>query len=374
VAWSARIDWLEDGGEPEYVDLTGSAPRINSVGHAYEYDENGDLVYDHIIEFNSQGSRGPEVSYAKPEDVYRILLIGDSFVEAVQVDYAQTFGALLQETLAAHNTDARRYQVVSIGRTGWGTLQELLYYRHEGRRFQADLVILSFYINDVADNLPSVFYPDRNNTNYDFVFEDDDVRIIDTNQEPLPPNQARRVYNALPTFLQQSNTARLLIRLLDPPTPVLTPGGVLTRVHPQWYIYVTEPEPEGYAEAWQRTALGLRLLAADVAADGAQLAVMPIFVGAEMVQNVSGWFPELVEGWQWDDSLPETRLTEILADSPAALVQTRPAYEAYAAAQDGQVYNLLYLRGDGHFNSAGHAVTAQLLYDWLLESGIVAEE
>ena len=90
-----------------------------------------------------------------------------------------------------------------------------------------------------------------------------------------------------------------------------------------------------------------------------------------MVQNISGWFPEITAGWTWDDGLPEKRLSEILADSPADLILTRPGYEAYAAAHDGQVFDLLYLRGDGHFNSTGHVVTAQVLYDWLLKAGLV---
>ena len=317
VAWSAHIDWLQDGGEPDYVNLTGSAPRINSVGHAYEYDENGALVYDHQVRFNSQGWRGEAVPYDKPDDVYRILIIGDSFVEGVQVDYPQTFGALLQDKLAQQDTANKRYEVVSVGRTGWGTLQELIYYQVEGYRYNADLVILSFYINDVADNYPRVFYPNINNTNFDYVFEDDSVKLIDTNQQPLPPNVPRKLYNALPPMLQQSNTARLLIRLFDPPVPVLTPGGVLTRVHPQWYIYVTSPEMEGYPEAWARTARGCIFSRKNVTANGARFAVMPIFVGKEMVQNISGWFPEITAGWQWDDGLPEKRLSTILADSPA---------------------------------------------------------
>ncbi len=145
----------------------------------------------------------------------------------------------------------------------------------------------------------------------------------------------------------------------------------MSRVHPQFYIYVTEPEVEGYAEGWQRTAELLRLLAQDVQADGAQLAVVPIFLGSEMVSNVSGWFPELTDGWRWDDSLPETRLVDILADTSAYLWPTRPTFTAYADSVNGQVYDLLYLPEDGHFNALGHQMTYEAIYDWLIVEGLV---
>ncbi|MCC6905986.1 MAG: SGNH/GDSL hydrolase family protein, partial [Anaerolineae bacterium] len=286
VAGWGYLDYIRDTGEAPWNYLTGYAPRINSTVHAYMVDENGATIYDAIVTYNSAGMRTPDVPYEKPADVYRILIIGDSFVEAVQMPYDNTFYARLQDRLNGVTIDGKRVEVLAMGRTGWGTLQEYLYYVHEGYRFDADLVILSFYINDVADNYPTFFYPNINNTNFDFVFEGDSVRILDTNQQPLPPNPSRRLYNALHPALQASSLARLFVRLGDPPQPIVTPGGVLTRVHPQYYIYVAEPEVEGYPEAWARTERGLQLFAERVSSDGAQIAVMPIFLGKEQVYNV----------------------------------------------------------------------------------------
>ncbi len=344
---------------------------MNARARAYMLDADGRLVYDTLVEINGKGARGPEVDYAKPDDVYRILIIGDSFVEALQVDYEQTFYALLQAELAKHNTPEQTYEVVALGRTGWGTLQEYLYYHVEGYKYQPDLVIVLFYINDVADNYPSFFYPGINNTNFEYVFEGDSVRIVDTNNEPLPPNAPRRLYNALPTLLRKTNLARLYVRLGDPPPPVLTPGGVMTRVHPQFYIYVTDPKPEGYDEGWRRTARALELLADETQQNGSQLVVVPVFIGAEFIQGVSGWFPDLVAGWQWDDGLPEERLGDILDDLPATLVPTRPTYEAYAQSAGGQVYDLIFLPEDRHFNTLGHRLTKDAIYNYLVEQGIV---
>ncbi|MCP5094710.1 MAG: SGNH/GDSL hydrolase family protein [Chloroflexi bacterium] len=371
IAGFGYLEWLEDNGEADWVHLTAYGPRVNSIAHAYMLDVNGNTVYDTIVEYNGKGYRGPEATYEKPDDVYRILIIGDSFVEAIQVDYEKTFQALLQNQLSQHNTPDQQYEVIAMGRTGWGTVHETVYYQAEGHKYNADLVILMFYINDVADNYPRVFYPNINNTNYDFVIEQDNIRILDTNQEPLPPNSARLLFNALPSRLQQTNLARLLVRMGDPPVPVVTPGGVMTRVHPQFYIYVAEPEVDGYPEAWERTGDALRVFANDVSNDGAQFVVMPIFLGSEMVTNVSNWFPELVAGWQWDHTLPDQKLEAIMANLPGEVWSTQSIYEANATAVNGEVYNLIYLPEDGHFNELGHQWAFDAIYNWLQESKMI---
>ncbi len=371
AAGYGQVDFLTDGGQAAWSNLTGYGPRVNSKAHAYMYAQDGSLVYDTHPEFNGKGYRGPEATYEKPDDVYRILIIGDSFVEAVQVDYEQTFYARLIKQLAQKNTDKRRFEVVAMGRVGWGTLQEYIYYQAEGIKYHADLVLLMFYINDVADNDPAFFYPGINNTNFDYVFEGDTVRLVDTNQQALPPNTARRLYNALPPLLQGLNTARLLVRAFDPPARIVTPGGVLTRVHPQFYIYVKQPEVEGYAEGWRRTAWALTHFASATKANGSAFAVASIFIGAEMIQNVAGWFPEQVRGWQWGPDLPDQKLAGILTGSGAVLIRTRPTFEQVASQEGTQVYNLIFIPEDGHFNARGHEITAGLIYDWLVAQKIV---
>ncbi|MCB9437506.1 MAG: hypothetical protein H6673_11020 [Anaerolineales bacterium] len=360
-----------DNGQAPWSHYTGYGPRVNSTMHVWLYTADGQEVFDNMVDFNSKGSRGPEIDYEKPDNVYRILIIGDSFVEAVQVDYEQTFYALLQAELDQYSTPERRYEVVNMGRTGWGTLQEYIYYDKEGYKYDADLVISMFYINDVSDNYPRFFWPGINNTNYEYLFEGDTVTLVDTNQQPLPPNRSRTLYNALSEPLQKTNLAKLFVYLGDPPQQIRTPGGVMERVHPQFYIYVTEPEPEGYAEGWTRTAKGLELFANRVNGQGADYAVVSIFIGQEMIQSVAGWFPELTDGWGWDPDLPDHKLADILDGLPADLIRTRPAYEAYAEAAGGRVYDLMFIQEDGHFNATGHEVTKDILFDYLVEKSIV---
>lgn len=371
IAGYGYMDFITDGGEASWTQFTGFGPRVNSSAHAYMYDANGQIVYDTVVEWNSKGMRGPDVSYEKPTNTYRILIIGDSFVEAIQQPYEQTFPALLESKLNEREGN-QRYEVIAMGRTGWGTLHELIYYQVEGYKFNADLVILSFYINDVADTFPRVFYPNINNTNFEFVFEDTgDVRIVDTNNQPVPPNSTRVLYNALPPLLQKTNLARLFVRAGDPPIPVITPGGVLTRVHPQYLIYVDEPEIEGYPEGWDRTERGLRLFANEVQANGGEFAVLSISVGESMVKNVSYWYPDLTEGYQWNADRPDQKLEQILDGTGASLIKTRPYFEDYAEQIGKPLYELIFLPEDLHFNALGHELTVEVLIKWLADQEIV---
>ena len=47
--------------------------------------------------FNAHGFRDYERTYQKPEDTFRILILGDSYTEALQVSLEKTFSAFLEK-------------------------------------------------------------------------------------------------------------------------------------------------------------------------------------------------------------------------------------------------------------------------------------
>lgn len=99
---------------------------------------------------NSHGLRGPETTYEKPGNTYRILILGDSFAEGYTVDLDST-SARVQERLLNALGD-RHYEVINGGTRGYSTDQELLFFDTEGKRYHPDLTILLFYVNDVWYN------------------------------------------------------------------------------------------------------------------------------------------------------------------------------------------------------------------------------
>lgn len=106
--------------------------------------------YQSYVEINSRGLRDREYPYEKPHDVYRILIIGDSFVEGVHVTQGTTYEALLE--LSLNESQEQRIEILNGGVSRYGTTNALAFLEKEGLQYQPDLVIYAFYPNDVADN------------------------------------------------------------------------------------------------------------------------------------------------------------------------------------------------------------------------------
>lgn len=107
---------------------------------------------DHPIigKINSFGWRDKERSIAKPDGTYRIAIIGDSFVEAFQVELNSTFVALAENQLKKDINP--KIELMSFGRSGMTQTEELLVLKNNVSPFSPDFVILFFLpANDISD-------------------------------------------------------------------------------------------------------------------------------------------------------------------------------------------------------------------------------
>ena len=84
------------------------------------------------IKINSLGFRDLDRKQEKPSGVYRIAIMGDSFVEALQVPFSNTAGQLLEKKLSENFSDqasgASQFEVLNFGVGAHGTDQTLLTY------------------------------------------------------------------------------------------------------------------------------------------------------------------------------------------------------------------------------------------------------
>lgn len=102
---------------------------------------------------NSKGIRGPEYSYEKDHNEYRILVLGDSFAHGYTVEFSEMFSEVLKRRLNSHRSNwNKRFQVINTGTGGWSTDQELLFFQNEGKKYTPDLTVLLFCSNDVWYN------------------------------------------------------------------------------------------------------------------------------------------------------------------------------------------------------------------------------
>ncbi len=144
-----------------------------------------------LVVQNAYGHRGAPPRAERAAGSKRILTLGDSFTEGVQVSESDLFTA----RIAAANPTL---EVLNAGVGGYGTVQEYLYLAGPGLALEPDLVLVMFYENDLTDNaLP--YYPGFGPRPYVRI-ENGAARIVETLdpsafEKFILPVPLRRVWN-----------------------------------------------------------------------------------------------------------------------------------------------------------------------------------
>lgn len=102
--------------------------------------------------FNAQGWNNPhEYRTQKPPGTRRVCIVGDSFVEAMQVPVEQACFSVAEKQM---NRPDRPVEWYSFGSSGLGTTHEYLIIRHYVLDYHPDVVVLLFVSNDPTDCSP----------------------------------------------------------------------------------------------------------------------------------------------------------------------------------------------------------------------------
>lgn len=139
--------------------ITYGDARVTARALAKDYVYKGNAIGT-ISEFkvqvknNSLGFHDKEYDYRKNRGVYRILVFGDSQVEAIQVSVEKTFHKLLEDKF---RHQGRNIEVIALGKSGYGPREAAELYQHVGKKYDSDLIIWSFTdANDIQDSHPKL--------------------------------------------------------------------------------------------------------------------------------------------------------------------------------------------------------------------------
>lgn len=321
--------------------------------------------YTSRVTINAQGLRGPERPYAKPAGVTRILYLGDSFTEAVQVAEQDGVVGRLESTLNARGTG--RYEVFNGGVGGWGTGQQLVYLREEGYRYQPDLVVVMLYLgNDVYDNSYTLQGAPKNPHEPYFTFRDDGTF------EPIE-FKSRRPEDASPV-VAGLRASSLLWNVFE--TGVLVKLGEgeddeelrANRFNLNKMIVHQIKPSDRQEEAWRTTLTLLQRVRQLGEERGFQTAVV-IAPAAFQVYDAD-WDTLLRENKlkpaEWSADLPNAVLAANAGTIGAPMLDLLPALRA-----EVPIVPSLYYSYDKHWNAAGHAVAAREVERFLLDRGLV---
>jgi GDSL-like lipase/acylhydrolase family protein len=325
--------------------------------------------FDVPVEINSHGFRDREHAYDKPPGTRRVVLLGDSFIEALQVPFERSVTPLLEERV---RQETGAVEFINLGLSGFGTGREYLMLEEYGLRYKPDLVLLFFVGNDISDNsrrlkgLPYLPYP---------LPGSDGGLARDARGRPLfsPFEDRTSRLGALARFLRNhSKSYRVLREAIDSSPPLnellyrlrlmSTPPERANRRGPTSFgfheIYRLSPTPL-WTEAWAVTE-GMLVATRDLAeSHGARFAVVLVPEGwevyPELWQNILRRIPAMRDV-PMDLELPSRRLSTFLAAHRIPHVSLLPEFRARAGGLPP-----LYVAGDPHWGAEGHRLAAELL-------------
>jgi hypothetical protein len=142
--FGARVSWTEPDREIGW--------RFTPGREYWFFGENDHAITGHI---NSMGWRDRERTVRKRPRTYRIAVLGDSYVEAFQVEQDSTFTAIAERRLNATRAhdDA---EVMNFGRSGMSPTEESIVLERDVLPCHPDMVLLLFTPhNDIADVNPA---------------------------------------------------------------------------------------------------------------------------------------------------------------------------------------------------------------------------
>lgn len=144
-----RFSWRMSGWVERPVYQRSASPylRYELIPNA----ESGNLS------INSNGFRGKEYSFVKPSNTFRIIMLGDSETLSIMLRQEETLASQL-ENLLNTKSQSLHYEVLNFGVEGYNTFQELEQLKCKGLRFNSDLIILNYVLNDPE---PGEYYFDK---------------------------------------------------------------------------------------------------------------------------------------------------------------------------------------------------------------------
>ncbi len=326
--------------------------------------------YEHVVTHNRAGMHDTEHPLSKPEQTVRLLMLGDSFGRAGHVNEVETAHQVLEDLLN-HHAGARAFEVINAAVGGWGTGQQLIYYRQEGRRYEADVVILMLYIgNDFQDNLPgrARTIAGRNCYAPYFVLCADQ---LDPQPWPYSPGVKPASGNCSPLkkiwaiLLSKLYLSSGLYTQLE---PLLAPGDDRVDRLPYYPLYIPA-ENELFDYAWQLTLALLKQLQEEVNRDGAELVV--VLINPADVLNLVQMslaereviFESLPDLRRAEADLPNLRLAQALSQEQIPFLDLQPLFIQHGE-QSGEA---LYFPIDKHWTVAGNRLAAEAIFDWLYD-------
>jgi hypothetical protein len=297
--------------------------------------------FGQTVQFNSLGMRDVEHGQPKRPNTFRILVLGDSFIEALQVPLEASFHRRLEDRLRTQS--GRRIDVMSSAVSGWGTDHQLEYLKRYGGALSPDLVLVAMTLhNDVSDNLQERFHA---------LVED---RVVPRPRVDLPAGDFRML-----KFKEYLASRSHLVQLVRRSRELRGMREAGRQLDMHVYHLLRKEEPESITRGWNLTRGLVRGIRDESARIGARTTVLLIPLSLQIYgDTLQAWLA--AHGVSADElriERPQEHMHEIGLASDVDTIDLLPAFRASFAERGRR----LHLERDGHWNPEGHRLAAEVV-------------
>ncbi len=303
------------------------------------------------VEVNPHGWPDIEHSYDKPSGVYRIVLLGDSFVENTQVPLEKRFFRQFQDYLDK-NVKNKKIEVIAIGRGNTGTAQQYLILKNYALKYHPDMVVQMFLTaNDVRNNSAVL----QNDIYLPY------FKINEKNElEEIPHQKRENRNNALvKEFFKQLRIIELLLsvrqRIRESKSNKAL-GGYPTEYHVYDPIYSKD-----YEDAWKVTKRLILESKKLTEVNNAKYILITLSNSEQvntLVQNKLFETYPSAKNANLDFEKPDRILAQFCKQTNLKCFQMLPFFLDYVKKNPSNMTHNLY---EGHWNQTGTDLAAQFL-------------
>jgi hypothetical protein len=314
------------------------------------------------IRINSAGMRGSEIEKIKPDNVFRVAVLGDSAAEAFQVDMENNFLRIAEKKINACKAFGnKRVEILNFAVGDYGTANELIKLRQQVWLYNPDLVLLIFSGNDSRNN-SKILEPQKMRP---FFTVKNDALVLDNSFAHTKEFKSKN--NALwkgALYLSKfSRTVQLLNKARHrlgstqvAKNKINTQGQVL-----QDAIF-PGPQDDAWKEAWEVTDKLILQMNKEVKDKGAKFAIASLSIAIQIDPSLEVRKKYMEKLGVKNLYYPDNRIKALAEKNKIPHIILVSQLADYALKKKTYLHGFENLgMGIGHWNEAGHLVGGNLI-------------
>jgi hypothetical protein len=355
---------------PEFYAIDGQRGYALRPGIEGWYRKEGEA----LVRINSDGMRDREHPKQKAPNTFRIAVLGDSYIEAFQVPFEESFCAVLERKLRdCALLSGKNIEVLNFGVSGYGTAQELITLRDHVRQYSPDIVLLAVTTNnDISDNVLAL--KKTSEIPY-FVWHEGKLEEDDSFRQTKNFRLRGTFLGGLGRWFRDHLR---VIQAIDQGHHGLKvslaawkarAGQKLTKPHDGVAladelgvdnVVYREPADPVWDDAWRVTLGLIDLMRTEVQSNGAKFMVVTLSNGIQVWPDPATREVYLKGIGATDIFYPDNRLREFCEHEKISLMTLAPVMQQYADKNRVFLHGFGEQIGNGHWNLDGHRLAAEL--------------